>query len=75
MHYEPDNQERADWAKRALITFAADTGLDMEEEPETAISDLLADLMHLARQMGLDWDQAMETATMNYDAEVEEEGD
>ncbi|MEI8166331.1 MAG: hypothetical protein WCG26_08130, partial [Chloroflexales bacterium] len=43
------NARRAAWARLALETFAAATGLDLDPEhdgPETAIGDLLTDLRH-----------------------------
>ena len=36
-----------------------------------SITDLVADLLHLARQNGIEPDYIMETAKMNFDAEVE----
>ena len=39
------------------------------------IADLIADLLHLARRSGIEPDYVIETARMNFDAEVEEEAE
>ena len=38
-------------------------------------SDLLADLMHLARRVETDFESALSTARVNFNAEVQEESD
>lgn len=43
-----------------------------EIEPED-VSDLLADVMHLCKAVGMDFDELLETARMNYHYEIEEE--
>ena len=47
---EPSNQDRANWALTAVRGFADETGLDWREvgDLETAIGDLLINLLHLA---------------------------
>lgn len=52
--HEPTNVQRAQWAKAALAVFTAETyGDDLEsihpDDMETAISDLICDLLHFAR--------------------------
>ncbi len=44
----PRNADRALWGALAMVTFADVTGLseDLQVDPETALGDLLADLMH-----------------------------
>mgnify|MGYP001605883167 CR=1 FL=1 len=42
------NLKRAAWARESLEAFMRTTGLEKAEGYGTAISDLLADLMHLA---------------------------
>lgn len=45
------NQDRAEWARVALEAFSERCGppLDNDEDAITAIGDLIADLLHLAR--------------------------
>ena len=45
---EPSVADRSLWAELAVASFASVTGLygDLEGDPETVLSDLLADLMH-----------------------------
>jgi hypothetical protein len=51
---EPTNVQRAQWAKKALAVFTAETyGGDMPdtmhpEDLETAVGDLICDLLHFA---------------------------
>lgn len=40
------NTDRCKWAMAAVQTFADVTGLDTASDTETAIQDLLSDLMH-----------------------------
>ncbi len=57
---EPTNADRAQWAKNALAVFTAETFSG--DHPDTmerndlicAIVDLMCDLLHYARQQGLD---------------------
>ncbi len=65
------NNHRARWAVAALETFARSTGLDLEEDgKETAIMDLLADLMHLSDIEGMNFDVLIERARGHYINEV-----
>lgn len=64
----PTNEDRADWAEKALKGFQADTGAEDEE----AIADLVCDLLHLAARRGQDVETILFRARYNYDAEVEE---
>lgn len=67
---DPDNMNipRAEWAEAALSTFMGCTGTDQED----AISDLLADLMHLCDRTGPGFDTELERARGNYQAEIGE---
>lgn len=56
------NQERADWAHQALLTYMAATGLSEGDGHDTAISDLLADLMHLATELEFDFPELLAMA-------------
>jgi len=44
---EPTDEERAEWARIALRAYSEATGSDFEEEPDEAVTDLIADLHHL----------------------------
>ncbi|MHB8069535.1 MAG: hypothetical protein ACYDIC_16710 [Desulfobaccales bacterium] len=68
---EPTIEECAEIGKRALVaTCFSMAGEDLE----TSISDLVADLLHLARLNNIDPDHIIETAQIHFDAEVEERG-
>ena len=73
--YEPqdnrdDNALRAEFAGLAVKAYAKRTGV-LDEEPETAISDLLGDLMHLCDALDLSFDGLVESGRYHYDCEVE----
>jgi len=40
------------------------------EDPDTVLTDCLADLMHAARAIGVDWGLCIDRATMHYNAEI-----
>lgn len=71
---DPDgqNNDRADWADRALQAFQMTTGTDRQD----ALSDLLCDLMHLCdRDAGLGaFGAQLDRACGHYDSETSEEG-
>lgn len=70
-----DNEKRAAWGLEAVETYAARTGLDISPSAdgvETAISDLLADLQHVADREGLDFADMVERARNHYEAETAE---
>ncbi|MEW6657405.1 MAG: hypothetical protein AB1424_01965 [Thermodesulfobacteriota bacterium] len=68
---EPTIEECAEIGRRALVA----TGFSVApDDLETSISDLVADLLHLARLNGIDPDHVIETAQIHFDAEVEERG-
>jgi putative protein kinase ArgK-like GTPase of G3E family len=62
-----DNNARASFAAVALSAFIRRVGSD---EPVTEFSDLLADLMHLADSMGIDFDSVLATAERNHREEL-----
>lgn len=70
---EPDNYDRAEWARVGVMAFADETGIG-NEDMHTQIGDLLADLMHLADLEGLDWETVVRRATMHYEDEIAELG-
>jgi hypothetical protein len=61
---DPDgqNEDRAEWAEAALAEFQKRTRCDRQD----AISDLLADLMHLCDRTGEDFYQLLIFADGNY---------
>lgn len=64
------NEERAEKAYRTLIN----AGFDVHpQEMDASITDLVADLLHLAHQYDIEPDYITHTAQMHYQAEVEEE--
>lgn len=70
----PANQERAMWAKSAVDHFSS--LVHANPEPlETKITDLVADLMHLSYQEGIDWGDVTRRADDHFRAEVSSEED
>lgn len=67
---DPDgrNRERASWANFAVAAFRVSTGTDRED----ALTDLLADLMHLCDQeeKWSDFDCELERARGHYQEET-----
>jgi hypothetical protein len=64
------NERRTAWAGLAIAAFRDATGAD----PEDALPDLLADLMHWCDRKGSDFDAALERGRYHYEAETTEEG-
>jgi hypothetical protein len=60
------NDERAQWAAAALCCFQEETGSD----DETALGDLLCDLIHWCDRNNFDFDAVLATARMHYEAET-----
>lgn len=85
MHSEPNNADRAGWARNAADTFAMETygGRSFErivaEQPTDKgdayciVQDLVADLMHLARRHGWNPIKIIENARWHFECEEEEE--
>jgi len=67
------NDERAAIGEKAVLAIFRDDiesgGIDLG----TGIYDLVADLLHLARENGIEPDYIIHMAQMHFDAEVEEE--
>jgi hypothetical protein len=72
MNGEPTNSERADWAEKALKTFAECTRVD-DEDAQTQVQDLLADLFHLCDRHEVDIASALRMGICHYECEREEE--
>jgi hypothetical protein len=79
MTNEPTNPARAAWAKSALAVFTAATfsgdhpDTMNREDLECAISDLICDLMHFARQNAFDVGSILQQACGNFGCELFEE--
>ena len=68
----PTNAERAEWGREALRHFAALVG-QTEEDGDTNLGDLLADLLHTFGEPR--FADAMRRGKAHYDAEVLEEAE
>jgi hypothetical protein len=75
---EPTNQDRARWAKDALTvftcqTFSGDYPDTMDRDDlESAIADLICDLMHFAAEHRFEPEGIIETARGHYAVEIME---
>jgi hypothetical protein len=65
---ESMNNDRAEWAEKAIDKFIDVTRTDTED----ALSDLLCNLRHWADRNGQDWTQALDRAMRNYAEETME---
>lgn len=79
MTTEPTNANRAEWAKQALAVFTATTYAGDHPDTmdrsdlETAVYDLIADLLHYAKRQGFDVLEILNRAHGHYEAELGEE--
>lgn len=65
------NVRRAKLAEEILRVYCEKTGLTLEDDgADTAITDLLGDLMHLCHRDGLDLDDLTEKASGHWAAET-----
>ncbi|MDF7663062.1 hypothetical protein PUG81_29390 [Erwiniaceae bacterium L1_54_6] len=75
--FDADNADRVSAAAAARVAFAERTGPDHDGEPaDTAVTDLLVNLMHLCDSGGMAFYGLPATARMHHGAETEsgEEG-
>jgi hypothetical protein len=76
---DPTNEDRAAWAQQALAAFGQVTGQRDAEyltEPdmiEEITGDLIADLLHLVAQAGLEPEQILAAATELFEIELAED--
>lgn len=68
MFSEFSNNDRADIARTVTTQYMATKGSD--DDLETGITDLLADLMHLCAAQGVDFERALGLAREHFNAEV-----
>jgi hypothetical protein len=64
------NLERAGWAEKGLEAFGHTNGVSFEHEPDSAVGDFLADLMHLCDRAGLNFDDLLDKGRRHYDSET-----
>lgn len=55
---------------RLMLTYNKMTGLE-ESDRETAVRDMLADLMHLSDEYAIDFHDQLRIATDNFNAETD----
>lgn len=60
----------AAWAGHGLLAFANRTMPGGDEEIETALGDLLGDLMHLCDAADIDFDNVLNHGAMHYESEI-----
>ena len=65
----PTNENRANWAENAINNYCQETG---DDDTETGMTDLLADMMHLCDRDGFDFSTSLARAEMHYLEEKEE---
>lgn len=68
-HDTYQNIDRAEHGHQTLLAYYGHEYCGVED-PDTVLTDCLADLMHHARDIGTDWEACINRATMHYDAEV-----
>ena len=79
MPKRPNNAYRAQWARKALDVFATEAwgiGNPSTLDPadvEAALTDLIADLLHLATREGFDASAVLDTGRLHFNAELEGE--
>jgi hypothetical protein len=70
MNNDPTNADRAEFATQAIEAVPGKYGVVDED----AITDLISDLLHLAKKLGYaEAGVLLDRARMNFDAEINEE--
>jgi hypothetical protein len=64
------NEQRAEWARAAVIKFSNDTGSDATTDE--ALRDLLCNMRHYCDQNGWDFDEALARSTACYHEETKQ---
>ena len=67
---ERTNEDRCETAYRTVMVYAQYSG--EEHDVETNIIDLMADLLHLCDQYGLEQSYVTDMALAHYDSEMKE---
>lgn len=63
------NKDRARWAETALQAFEAECMAGAQEDDQTIMADMVADLMHFCAQRGLEWSDILATASEHFEVE------
>lgn len=66
-----ENDMRATYAQTVITAFVRDTGMNNEDD-QTILADLLANLMHWCDRNPANFESCLYDARMHYAAEVEE---
>lgn len=66
---DEDNRDRAAVAERVLEWYRKEKD-DREEHDEADFRDLLSDMMHWAKREGINFEEELSIAKMNYNAEL-----
>ena len=64
------NSERTAAALKAIKVHSAKGSDGPNEEVATHLGDLLTDLMHMSNELGLDFDERLESARNHFEAEL-----
>jgi hypothetical protein len=71
MHLRPTNEKRAERAEQALRTFEkAARPQELDDDPASVLTDLIADLHHWSDSVAVDWENAIELARRHHAAET-----
>jgi hypothetical protein len=70
MMAEPTNKDRAGWGRETFEAYPL--AHQYEDDLQTQLVDLLADLMHFAKEEELDFEEAMRRAEGHYSFEEED---
>lgn len=71
---EPTNKDRAQRGRNAARSNAAETGMK-NDDPDSVLSDLLADLRHYAHEEGFDFEAAVQLSGDHFREECAEWND
>lgn len=64
------NPDHAQTAADTIADFCKSTGLSPDDEADTAITDILANLQHLCTKLNFDFEQLLQRARSHYRAEA-----
>lgn len=70
-HGDPTNIDRANRAAETLRYYQNKVRTDRETDLEVILTDMLTDLMHLARFEKMNWKRIEKNGTRNFQEEVE----
>lgn len=66
------NADRAERARRIVKAYGQEVG-QPDEDLETNLGDLLADLMHLCEVDQVDFEECLDRGELNFDEEMDDE--